>query len=292
MTDIIVLGASGMLGHVVCDVLSRRHRVVGLVRGSREAYADLETLCGPRFSLLDRVDSQNPAAFRRCMDAIGADIVVNCAGLIKQRPECADPTLALRANALLPRTLAAWCDRHSAKLIHISTDCVFSGALGYYSEAHEPDPVDLYGVSKLLGEIYEAPHLTLRTSLIGAQRHGTEGLFAWFLAQRGRTVKGFQKAIFSGLTTGAFAQLLLQIIDDHNDLTGLFHVASEPISKFDLLVEIERRLRLGIRIAKDDSVVCDRSLDGSRFAAATGISIHRWDAMLDELCVRQLEPAI
>jgi dTDP-4-dehydrorhamnose reductase len=173
---------------------------------------------------------------------------------------------------------------HEARLIHISTDCVFSGHRGYYSEDDTPDPIDLYGLSKLLGEIPTAPHLTLRTSIIGPQLSGSEGLFAWFVAQRGRSVQGYAKAIFSGLTTLAFAGVLDQVIAAPSALHGLYHVAASPISKDALLREINRRLALGVTIARDEGMTCDRSLDGRRFTATSGIAIPDWKEMLDALC--------
>ncbi|HLG48269.1 MAG TPA: sugar nucleotide-binding protein [Reyranella sp.] len=170
-----------------------------------------------------------------------------------------------------------------ARLIHISTDCVFSGRRGGYRESDTPDPVDLYGLSKLLGEVGTPPHLTLRTSFIGPQLSGREGLLAWFLAQRG-TIKGYGKAIFSGLTTCALARVIERVIDGPLPLSGLYHVAASPISKYALLCDIERRLQRGITIERDDSFECDRSLDGHRFANASGISVPGWDEMLDGLC--------
>jgi dTDP-4-dehydrorhamnose reductase len=284
MAQILVTGAHGMLGHVVCRVLLHKYRVVGVCRAPRTTYAAPDWMQGPRFSLLDQVDLTDPQELARRLPARGVSVVVNCAGLIKQRPEASEPLTVLQANALVPQRLAQWCDAHGARLIHISTDCVFSGRRGGYSEADTPDPVDLYGLSKLVGEITTAPHLTLRTSFIGPQLRGREGLFAWFLAQRGRTVQGYANAVFSGLTTLAFAQILDQIVGGPSVLHGLYHVASPPISKYALLREIERRLALDVTILRDESVTCDRSLDGRRFAAVSGIAIPDWQTMLDALC--------
>lgn len=276
-----------MLGHMACRVLSQKHRVVGVCRRPRTAYPALDWMQGSRFSLLDQVDLTDSHALAQRLPPSGVSAVVNCAGLIKQRPEASEPLAALQANAVVPRRLAQWCDAHGARLIHISTDCVFSGRRGSYNEADAPDPVDLYGMSKLLGEITTDPHLTLRTSIIGPQLSGCEGLFAWFVAQRGRTVQGYANAVFSGLTTLAFARILDRIVSDPPVLRGLYHVASAPISKYALLREIERRLELGIAIVRDESMACDRSLDGRRFAAVSGITIPGWEEMLDALCANQ-----
>ncbi len=282
MKNILVTGAHGTLGHVVCRTLSQKHRVIGTCRGARDSYPALD-YPSPSFSLIDGVDLTDPRALAERLPSRGISVVVNCAGLIKQRPAANDPMAVMQANALMPLRLAQWCEARDARLIHIGTDCVFSGRRGGYRESDTPDPVDLYGLSKLLGEVGTAPHLTLRTSFIGPQLAGQEGLLAWFLAQRG-TVKGFGKAIFSGLTTEAFARVIQRVIDGALPLSGLYHVAAPPISKYALLYEIERRLRRGITIERDDSFECDRSLDGHRFVNASGITVPGWDEMLDGLC--------
>jgi dTDP-4-dehydrorhamnose reductase len=282
MKSILVTGAHGTLGHVVCRVLSQKHRVIGTCRGPRNSYPALDCP-SPGFSLIERVDLTDPQALAERLPSRGISVVINCAGLIKQRPAANDPMAVMQVNALLPLRLAQWCEARDARLIHISTDCVFSGRRGGYRESDTPDPVDLYGLSKLLGEVGTPPHLTLRTSFIGPQLSGQEGLLAWFLAQRG-TIKGYGKAIFSGLTTMAFARVIERIIDGALPLSGLYHVAAPPISKYALLCEIERRLQRGITIERDDATECDRSLDGHRFANASGITVPGWDEMLDGLC--------
>jgi dTDP-4-dehydrorhamnose reductase len=283
MSFIVVTGAHGMLGHIVCRVLSERHSVLGVCRGAHSSYPALEGINEQNFSLADQVDLTNPKSLTKCLPG-DASVVVNCSGIIKQRPEANDPLAILQANAIIPRRLADWCDSKGARLIHVSTDCVFSGHRGHYSEDDTPDPVDLYGLSKVLGEVTAAPHLTLRTSIIGPQLSGSEGLLSWFVAQRGGEVKGYASAIFSGLTTLAFADVLDQLIARPSVLSGLYHVAAEPISKYALLCELERRLAFGIRIRRDDSVILDRSLDGRRFRTASGIAIPSWTEMLDLLC--------
>jgi len=243
MAHILVTGANGMLGHIVCRVLSQNHNVVGVCRGPRAAYRASDWMQGSRVSLLDQVDLADPQVLAERLPTRDISVVINCAGLIKQRPEAGEPLAILQANALVPRRLAQWC-----------------------------------------GEITAAPHLTLRTSLIGPQLDGQEGLFAWFVAQRGRTVQGYANAVFSGLTTFAFAQILDRIVGSPSVLSGLYHVASRPISKYALLREIDRRLALGVTVVRDESMACDRSLDGGRFIAASGIAIPDWKEMLDALC--------
>jgi dTDP-4-dehydrorhamnose reductase len=168
-------------------------------------------------------------------------------------------------------------------MIHVSTDCVFSGERGRYSEQDVPDAADLYGRSKLLGEISGEGLLTLRTSLIGRELRSSLGLLEWLISNRGGSVKGFSRAVFSGLTTIALASEIGVVIEEHPGLDGIWHLASEPIDKLELLTELERALELGIGIVPDDSVMVDRSLDSTRLCRETGRQPRRWDQMVDEL---------
>jgi dTDP-4-dehydrorhamnose reductase len=168
-------------------------------------------------------------------------------------------------------------------VIFFSTDCVFSGKRGRYSEADTPDPIDLYGRSKLLGEVQEAPHLTIRCSIIGRELSASTGLIEWFLSQRGREIQGFSKAIYSGLTTRALCQLLMDLLEKRCDLSGIWHIASEPISKFDLLGRLVAPLGLGIQIHENVTFECDRSLDSTQFTKETGLRIPSWEEMLADL---------
>jgi dTDP-4-dehydrorhamnose reductase len=170
-----------------------------------------------------------------------------------------------------------------AKLIHFSTDCVFSGGRGNYTEDDHPDPTDLYGRTKLLGEVSAPDSLTLRTSIIGQELRGHHGLIDWFLGQRGRHPKGFAHARFSGLTTLDFAELVGYIIRAQPDLHGLWHVSSDPISKFDLLRIVNRIYRLEIDLARDETFVCDRSLDSARFRERTGWQPPSWEDMITRM---------
>ncbi len=282
MARVAVIGASGMLGHVASRDLARDHAVVAALRRAPEPGSKLaEALAGAE--VVSGLDVRAPGAVAALIARVRPDVVLNCVGLIKQRPEAADTALAIELNALFPHRLAAACDAHGAKLIQVSTDCVFSGRRGLYTEDDQPDPVDGYGLSKWLGEVRAAPHLTIRTSIIGPQLEGTEGLVGWFLSQQGRAINGYTRAVFSGLTTRALAAVLGSIIADHPELTGLTHVAAAPISKFDLLRGLATRIGWRGTITPVDAPAIDRSLDGSRFRHATGIAIPDWDSMLDAL---------
>lgn len=279
---ILVLGATGMLGHVACRVLGRQHEVVALSRSPVSESVRAEILPPPGV-WIEGVDALDLEEVDQHLARHRPDAVINCIGIVKQLEEAHDPVLSIEVNSLFPHRLARLCDRHGARLVHLSTDCVFSGRRGPSSEEDIPDPVDLYGRSKLLGEVNRAPHLTLRTSIIGFQLRGQTSLVEWFLSQRGGEVKGFRKAIYSGVTTYELARIIGELLAEHPEVTGLYQVASEPIDKFDLLTRINDILELGITIHPDDEFTCDRSLDGSRFTRESGIEVAGWMPMLEEL---------
>jgi dTDP-4-dehydrorhamnose reductase len=211
------------------------------------------------------------------------DVVINCIGIVKQDAAAKDPIPSIAINSLFPHQVAAMCARSNARLIHISTDCVFSGRGGNYRESDTPDAEDLYGRSKLLGEVTEYDSLTIRTSIIGRELRSRYGLLEWFLAQNGKTVRGFTRAIFSGFTTRALARILGDIIERRPALHGLWHVASAPISKFDLLSLIKSVYDVNIAIEPDPTFVCDRSLNGDRFREATGFTPPSWPDMIRDM---------
>jgi len=215
----------------------------------------------------------------RALDAVRPDLVVNCIGIVKQRPEAADPVASITVNSLFPHRLARACAEGGARLIHISTDCVFSGEAGSYRENDRPDAADLYGRTKLLGEVDAPGCVTLRTSLIGHELSGTHGLVEWFLSQRG-TVRGFARAVFSGFPTVEMARIVADRIIPDRRLSGLYHLSSAPVTKYDLLRQVAKEYGKRIRIERDEEFVCDRSLDSSRFRGATGYEPPGWPALV------------
>ena len=267
---VVVLGVTGMLGHVLLRELHRggEYEVFGSARDS----AVLRRAGFPAESL-DRVttgiDVSDHVRVRRLLERLTPMAVVNCVGVIKQRPEVTDAVRTIELNALFPHWLARECSAVGARLIQVSTDCVFSGRTGGYTEADQPDPPDLYGRSKLLGEVTGAGHLTLRTSIIGHELSGHRSLIDWFLSQSG-TVRGYTGAIYTGVTTWEFARLLRTVILPDPELTGLFQVASSPISKYDLLRQVGRQYDWDGQIVPFDDFSCDRSLSGQALFDRTG----------------------
>lgn len=278
---VVVLGATGMLGHRLVQTLSSRCAVLGTVRGDAGRWSGHPAFAGAE--LRGGIDATDLEALGRVLHEARPDAVVNCVGIIKQLPAAKDPIPSLEINALLPHRLFRLCADAGARLVHVSTDCVFSGRKGSYREDDAADADDLYGRTKLLGEIHGEGSVTLRTSMIGRELDRSTGLLEWFLAQRGGAVKGFARAIFSGLTTSELSRVIADVIERHRGITGLWHVAADPIDKFTLLQRIDRAFDLGIRIERDESFVCDRSLDGSRFREATGFQAPSWEEMVRKL---------
>lgn len=282
-----MLGASGMMGHMVCRVLGGAgHDLWGTTRGSWDAAHPLATFL-PRDRCLQGIDV---ASLETVDDAVGTvhpDAVINAVGIVKQLDAARDAILSIQHNALFPHQLAAICRTRSVRMVHLSTDCVFSGRRGAYTEEDEPDPVDLYGRTKLLGEVDDGHALVLRTSIVGRQLQGQTSLFEWAISHRGEQVAGYTEAVYSGLTTMALSRIIERVLAEHEGLSGVVQVASDPITKCKLLGMLNERLDLGLSIQPTSDLVCDRSLDGSRFYERTGIAVPSWSEMLDEFSVDQ-----
>jgi len=280
---VLILGGTGMLGHTLFMQLSLQKNL--------DVYATARTSSGlflwfhPDFVEKIRVgvDADNFDTVIRAFASIQPDIVINCIGLIKQLPMASDPLSAIIINSLLPHRISMICRSAGARMIHISTDCVFDGKKGNYTEHDSSNADDLYGRSKFLGEVAYPPHcLTLRTSIIGHELKGKLGLIEWFLAQKGK-VNGFTHAIYSGFPTVELAHILLEYIIPKPELTGVYHVSSDPISKYDLLNLVATRYAKQIKIEPYDKFHQDRSLDSSVFRRITGYTPPSWPELVDEM---------
>jgi dTDP-4-dehydrorhamnose reductase len=275
---ILVLGASGMLGNAMLRLFaaSAGFEVRGTVRSPRAA-ALLPAEVRDR--LICGIDVDDVDSLLLAIEAARPDVVVNCVGLVKQRDSAEDPLEAIPINALLPHRLARLCAAAGARLVHFSTDCVFSGRKGMYVEEDPSDAEDLYGRTKYLGEV-DYPHaITLRTSIIGHELEGARSLIGWFLAQEG-AVAGYGKAIFSGLPAVEIARVIRDQVIPHPELTGVYHLSAAPISKLELLELVARAYGKSVEIRPDDSVAIDRSLDSTRFRNATGYAPAAWPELV------------
>ena len=278
---LLILGGSGMLGHQLWRGLHAQHDTWVTLRRPVADFAVHNLFDEAKAIQLD--DITDDIALERALGQAKPEAVINCVGLIKQRDEASDEALTLRVNAEFPHRLAKRCGEAGARLIHFSTDCIFAGTKGNYTESDPSDAADLYGQSKHQGEVADAHSVTLRTSVIGHELATNLALLDWFLSQRGQAISGFTKAIYSGFTTLEMARIVDRILTQHTDLSGVWHVASEPISKFGLLELCREKLGWEGVIEPNDEFVCDRSLNADRFNQATGYTPPSWEAMISEL---------
>lgn len=274
---ILVLGATGLLGNAMFRSMSKAPgaRVAGTIR-SEAARGLFAPEHAARLIVVE--DIENPDALARLFDATGPDVVINCIAV--GRPAPADPMRSIQVYSVLPRRLSHWCRLSGARLIQISSDGVFSGSRGGYTEDDPPDANDVYGIAKLLGEIAEPHAFTLRTSIIGHELQSGGGLLEWFLSQQGRC-SCYTRAIFSGFPTIVLADLIRDVVIPHPDLHGIYHMATRSISKFDLLQLVARRYGKAIELIPDDRASPDRSLVAERFRKATGYVPPDWPELVD-----------
>ncbi len=279
--SILVLGATGLIGSTIFKRLSRNSDfdVYGTVRNSfdKSFFSDSQAL-----KLFDGFEFSKYHKWNKLFQLMRPNVVINCLGITKHREYGNDPLKVIPTNSYFPHYLNSLCQDSGARLVHISSDCVFSGGKGEYLESDTPDAGDLYGRSKALGELYQGPAITIRTSTIGHELHTEYGLLNWFLMQNG-SCHGFTKAFFSGLTTNELAKIIEQHVIPNRNLQGLYHLGASRIAKFDLLNLIAREYDKKILIVRDESFVIDRSLNSDKFCEETGYLPHSWERLIQEM---------
>ena len=277
---ILILGGDGMLGHQLLTYLRPRHEIKVTLRKDIDAYSQYGL-----FNFENSYDGIDVRSLERLMEVLAdfrPEAVINAVGIVKQRPDAKESIPSLEINALLPHRLAMLCKGVGARLVHLSTDCVFSGKKGNYLESDPSDAEDLYGKTKFLGEIHETNCLTLRTSIIGRELSRHKSLLDWFLTQTG-TVKGFTNAIYTGITTLEMSRIIEMMLNKFPYASGVYQVSSDPINKYELLLLIREKLGHDIEIIPDNVFCCDRSLQSSRFRAEFNYTPPDWPAMIEEL---------
>lgn len=280
---ILILGASGMLGSTLFKKLSLDPMlsIWGTLKSSQYLHHFPES---DRGKFIEGIDAKAIGTIDAAIQKVQPDCVINCIGVIKQSDEMHSAASCIHINALFPHLLWDLCKQYGIRLIHISTDCVFDGIRGGYTESDQPNAIDLYGQSKALGEILEQGALTLRTSIIGHELETNLSLLNWFLSQS-ESVRGYKNAIFSGLTTVEMANLLNSVVLGTSSLSGLYHVASEPIDKFSLLMLIKTQYDLSVEVNPDFELMIDRSLNSDKFFQATGYIAPKWVDMISQMRV-------
>jgi dTDP-4-dehydrorhamnose reductase len=278
---VLILGGGGMLGHKACQSFSREFDTWVTFRSFDEQLK--KTGLFDQSKIIDKVDVFTIGSVENAIIQSKPDFVLNCVGIIKQLKDASDSRLSIYVNALFPHLLADLCREHNVRLIHFSTDCVFSGNSGMYAESDPSDAGDLYGRSKYLGETCYDHCLTLRTSIIGHELFTSISLVDWFISQKGKAINGFRNAIYTGFPTSVFSKELIRIIREFPGLSGLYHLSSERISKFDLLTMIREVYGLDIEINPDETFMCDRSLDSSLYRSKTNFTPLPWSEMVMEM---------
>lgn len=280
---ILILGADGMLGHQLIESYRGKHETVGTYRRSSHNYTDVTDYLPDQCYY--NIEATDFASIKQLITHVKPTAVINAIGIVKQRDKEQEIVSSIKINSLLPHQLADICQKQGSRLIHISTDCVFSGKRGYYLESDVPDAEDIYGRTKLLGEVTGAGCLTLRTSIIGLELSRKKSLIEWYLTQKD-SVQGFRNAVYSGFTTIEMARIIEKILLYFPDASGLYHLSSKSIDKFNLLVSLNNLLGNPIAITENVDFNCDRSLSSQRFKETFNYTPPEWPFMLAELATQ------
>jgi len=278
---ILIIGGNGMLGHKLLQEWQARFDVWTTLRGGFEDVRQYDIFDPAK--TLENIDAEDFPSVERAVGIVAPEVIFNAVGIIKQLPSSKNVIKTLTVNSIFPHRLAELAAKTGARLINISTDCVFDGKKGNYREDDLPNATDLYGKSKNLGEVDGANCLTLRTSIIGRELSTNHSLVEWFLSNRGKKVKGFVNAVYTGFPTIVLADIIADLIEHHKDLSGLYHVSAEPINKYELLQMIGEAYRADIEIEPDESLRIDRSLDSRRFRSTTGFKPAAWKEMIRQM---------
>jgi dTDP-4-dehydrorhamnose reductase len=282
---ILVFGATGMLGNALIRVLSEidNWEVFGTVRTEES-----KRFFHPKHAknLIVGCEVTNYNDLVKVFNEINPQVVINCISLSKELLKSADPLRMIPIYSLLPHQLAMLCKNFGARLVQMSTDGVFSGKKGDYTESDPSDAQDIYGSTKYIGEVHEPHAITIRTSIIGHELQSKNGLVEWFLSQEEQCVC-FSRAIFSGFPAVVLAQIIRDIIIPNTDLNGVHHVASSPISKCDLLRLIAKVYGKKIKLITNDKVEINRSLNAEYFRIATGYRPPDWQSLVKLMHIYQ-----
>lgn len=275
---VLILGCNGMLGHRLFLELKKNHDVYGTLRDNQIKFDYLD-----KNKIISNCDVRDISNLEKIVNEINPEVIFNCVGIIKQIEDSNDPIACIEINALLPHKLAKLFSENR-RIIHFSTDCVFDGAKGNYSEKDIPNATDLYGMTKTLGEVRNNKNfLTIRTSIIGREIEPKGSLIDWFLSQEGKEIKGFTNAIYTGLPTLTLAKIIENYILPNKNLSGLYHISSSPINKFELLKLVKDEFKNNIKIVPFEDFKIDRSLDSSHFSNETGFKAPSWTTLVKDI---------
>lgn len=284
---VLVFGAAGMLGHKLYQRLSSRFDVAATIRGEFSSIGRFGIFDPTK--IIENIDVRDRSSVESAIVAARPDVVINAVGVIKQLPSAKDVITTLEINAIFPHRLAELGAKYGFRTISVSTDCVFDGVKGHYTESDIPNATDLYGKSKALGELTDENCLTLRTSIIGRELGTSHSLVDWFLSNRGGSVKGFTRAIYSGFPTIVFADIIGDLVANRPELSGLYQVASQPINKFELLKLVNSAYDANIEIVPENDFAIDRSLDAAKFNELIGFKPAPWPELVARMAADETD---
>ncbi|CAN5544173.1 NAD(P)-dependent oxidoreductase [soil metagenome] len=276
---ILIIGGSGMLGHKLVQIFKEKFDVWTTIKSDFNKYKKFGIL--DKKKTIENLNVENLKSVEKVINKIRPDVIINAVGIIKQIQTSQDVVKTLTINSIFPHNLAIIAEKNQARLINISTDCVFNGKKGNYEETDLSDAVDLYGKSKNLGEVEGKNCLTLRTSIIGRELKTSHSLIEWFLSNQGKKVKGFINAVYSGFPTIVFADILADLLVNHKNLDGIYHLSSQPINKFELLKLIRSAYKADIEIEPFAEFKIDRSLDSTKLRRKIGFEPISWKKMIE-----------
>jgi len=279
---ILILGANGMIGHKVYQVLSKYHTDVW-AHQRKLINSNDKIFFKNKSKVVQGLDLSNFNKLEECLNSLMPDIIINAAGITIRRGVNESLFKSIILNSALPHFLNTWVEKNNRRLIHFSTDCVFSGNEGSYEENTDLDAQDVYGKTKGLGEVISKHTITLRGSMIGRELNNRTELLEWFLSKKNVEVKGYSNVIYSGITTLQMAHFVNKIILNFPNLAGLFNVASKPITKFDLLILLNKHFDNNSKIIKDETYISKKNLVANKFYNTTNFRIPDWEDMIIEL---------
>jgi dTDP-4-dehydrorhamnose reductase len=282
---ILILGVSGLIGHQLFKQLSQNHETFGTLHKSKEKYGALKLLSG--YNIIENVDVNNFQFLTGVISSINPDVILNCVGITKRKIKANNILETLQVNALFPHKLAKWTLSNKKRIIHFSTDCVFNGEIGNYTENSLTSAEDIYGRTKALGEIKYSHTLTIRSSFIGRELFDKTELLEWFLAQDGKIINGFTKTFYSGVSTIYMSKVVNKIITEYPNLSGLYQLAPEnPISKYELLSIAKKAFNLNVEILSDKLQIHNPTLNSTRLRKEINLVVPSWEEMMNELALK------
>ena len=279
---IIILGASGLIGHKLLQKLSNDFDVYATLHRSKESYGLMPLFSGQ--NIIDEVDVSDFENVSAILHSVNPNVILNCIGITPRKDEINNLYKVIKINSLFPHQLANWAKVNNKRVIHFSTDCVFNGSTGNYTENSLTTAEDVYGRTKALGEINYSHTLTIRSSFIGQELFGKTELLDWFLNQEGKRINGFTNTLYSGVSTNFMTHVVKTIILNAPELSGLYQLAPDkPISKYELLCIAKRAFDVNIEIIPENEYVHTPTLNGSKLKDNIKINVPSWKEMMKDL---------